>query len=102
MRPENMRMKVFLKMQGIEATPKWIATGSMKGTWRIYNKSLLWTDELREKLTAIGFTGFDGKPLQQFSSGSRFQVFVCGHADLVEGDETHMAFHDNQRLLGRV
>ena len=86
MRIENQRMKDFLSEHGINAKPKYIWRGSMKRTWRIYAPGIRWTDEIRQKFTNLGFFGFDGKPLHQFSgNGGALQVFVCGHYEFLEG-----------------
>ncbi len=77
MRPENERMQRFLHDAGITATPKYLAAGSMKGCWRLYNKTQQWTDELCQRLTELGFVDFDGRPLNKFSgNGGAFCVFV--------------------------
>lgn len=86
MKIENKRMKEFLSANGIEATPKFLAAGSIKGCWRLYNHKVEWFDntELQEKLTALGFTNYEGKPLNNFSgNGGRFSVFVR-HAELTQ------------------
>lgn len=93
MRPENKRMQDFLKVNGIDAVPWYIFKGSMKGCWRIYGKhgkgfssDIMdkWTPELAEKLNGIGFRGFDGRPLGQFSgNGGMFMTFVRGHYELL-------------------
>ena len=76
MRNENELMKLWLHKNGVDCTPMFIWTGSMKGTWRLYNKTMKWTPELRDKLTALGFAGSHG-PLTQFSgNGGAFSVFV--------------------------
>jgi len=84
MRPENKRMQVFLKQNGIKAIPKYIATGSLTRTWRLYNLKQLWSVELANKLNALGFVDLDGKPLAQYSgNGGLFSVFVRGHFELL-------------------
>lgn len=40
MRQENNLMKQFLLQNGIEATPKFIHNGSLKGNWSLYNKDV--------------------------------------------------------------
>jgi len=83
MRPENKRMKQFLSEKDITADVKWIATGSLKRNWRLYNPDQKWTPELTKKLTELGFVGFDNKPLHKFSgNGGMFSVFVKGHEEL--------------------
>ena len=58
----NKDMKAYLKQHGIEATPKRIDEGSMRGVWRLYDIKQYWTDELRDSLDLLGFLDFDGKP----------------------------------------
>ena len=78
----NKQMQDFLKLNGIKAIPKRIDKGSLKGTWRLlgsphYHLCPAWTNELSTKLNNLGFVGFDGKPLGQFSgNGGKFCVFV--------------------------
>jgi hypothetical protein len=82
-RPENAAMQVWLRERGIDCTPQLQRDGSMRGTWRLYNGALQWTDELREKLTALGFKNYDGEPLGQFSgNGGAFSVFVTAPIDV--------------------
>lgn len=79
MRIENKNMKSFLNANGIKARVKYIATGSLKGSWRLYEPKTDWYNniELQEKLTALGFTDFDGKPLNKFSgNGGKFSIFA--------------------------
>lgn len=83
-RPENARMQAFLKANGIDATPRYLWEGSMRGCWQVYNPAIPWTDELREKLTALGFLDFDNQPLGQFSgNGGVFSVALRGHNELL-------------------
>jgi len=80
MRPENKRMRKFLADNGIEATPRRIHAGSLKGCWRIYNASVKWTAELADKINALGFKDLNGKPLSWVSgNGGVFSIFVRGH-----------------------
>ena len=73
----NREMQSFLRSHQIEAIPKRIDKGSLRGTWRLYNFNIKWSLELAKKLNDLGFTDFDGKPLGQFSgNGGVFQVFV--------------------------
>ena len=82
-RPENSRMQDFLKANGILATPKYLHDGSLRGCWRL-SSSEPWCIELANKLNALGFVDFDGKPLGQFSgNGGHFCVFVRGHSELL-------------------
>jgi len=91
MREENRRMKAFLKANGIDAEPKFIYTGSLKGTWRLYGKNgpsgyQQWTPELSEKLNALNFWNAHGKPLGRFDgNGGVFSVFVRGHKEFIKG-----------------
>ena len=90
MRPENKRMQVFLRQNGIDAVPKYISTGSLKRSWRLYGKGdgdygyQPWTTDLAEKLTRLGFQGLRG-PLGRFDgNGGVFSVFVRGHYELLD------------------
>ena len=84
MRPENMKMKKWLEENGIEAMPKWIPTGSLKKTWRLYNLGIPWTETLANKLNGLGFTNYDNHPLDKFDgNGGRFSVFVRGHEEFL-------------------
>lgn len=77
MRTENQKMKTFLKENGIEATPRYLSTGSCKGRWMIYNAKISWYEnhELQNKMNQLGFTDFDKKPLHKFSgNGGRFSI----------------------------
>jgi hypothetical protein len=85
MRPENKRMQEFLRRAGINCTPKYLATGSLKHTWRLYGKAQWWTGELCNALTELGFLDYNNQPLHQFSgNGGVFSVFVRGHYELLE------------------
>jgi len=90
MRPENKRMQEFLKEHGIDAIPKYLSTGSLKRSWRLYGKGdgdygyQPWTIELADKLTGLGFRGIHG-PLGKFDgNGGLFSVFVKGHYELLD------------------
>ena len=84
MRPENKRMKTFLMQNGIDAMPKYIATGSLKQTWRLYNLKQQWTVGLCKKLNDLGFVGLDNKPLDKYSgNGGLFSIFARGHFELL-------------------
>ena len=86
MRPENKNMKRFLAQHGINANPKYLPDGSLKGCWRLYDKNTEWSIQLAEKLNNLGFMDFDNKPLGEFSgNGGRFSVFVRGHDELLNG-----------------
>lgn len=83
-RPENRRMQAWLAQHGIQATPKFIHEGSLRGTWRLYNLEQKWTPELAAQLNALGFTHNHGEPLGPFSgNGGIFSVFVRGHNELL-------------------
>lgn len=87
MRPENLRMKEFLKSQGIECQPKYMWAGSLRGTWRLYNPNVRWSAELAAKLNALGFTTSWNEPLNAHSgNGGMFSVFVraLGEAQMAE------------------
>lgn len=74
----NKLMKTYLANNGIKAMPKYIADGSMKGTWRIYGDGKWWGNKkLIAKMTAIGFVDFDGNPLSDYSgNGGAFSIFA--------------------------
>ncbi|MDE2020434.1 MAG: hypothetical protein KGJ13_08875 [Patescibacteria group bacterium] len=83
-RPENQRMQAFLASNGIKATVKYIAAGSLRGCWRLADGKQPWTTGLADKLNLLGFTDFDGQPLGQHSgNGGMFCVFVLGHNELL-------------------
>ena len=85
MRPENQRMKTYLRDHGIAAQPHYIWTGSLKGLWRLWHPHTLWTEALCAHLTTLGFLGYDRRPLGRYSgNGGRFSVFVYGHNELLE------------------
>ena len=85
-RPENEAMERFLRQHGIKATVKYLWTGSLKRRWRLYNPTVKWTQELADKLTALGFKNFDGRQLgPSAGNGGLFSVFVVGHNEFVEG-----------------
>lgn len=82
--PENVRMQDFLKANGIDATVKYIADGSLRGTWRLSNLDQPWTLDLAGKLNALGFVDCHGDPFGQFSgNGGVFSVFARGHNELL-------------------
>lgn len=85
MRPENKKMKEFLKQNGIDAMPKYLPNGSLKGCWRLYNLKVKWFDNynLQNKLTSLGFSDFDGDVLDNYDgSGGLFSVFLRGNKDI--------------------
>lgn len=85
-------MKDFLKSNGIDATPKYLPDGSLKRCWRLYNIETKWTQELADRLNALGFTDFDGEPLGPFSgNGGMFSVFVRGHYELLADPQPQAA-----------
>lgn len=50
---------------------------------------LIWYNntELHNKLNQLGFTSFDGRPLDKFSgNGGVFSVFVRGHNEFLQGE----------------
>jgi len=84
MKPENKRMQEYLVNNGIYATPKYLQAGSLKGCWRLYNKKDRWSEGLVRALNGLGFTNYNGKPLDQLSgNGGMFQVFVRGHSEFL-------------------
>lgn len=87
MRPENRAMVRFLADNGIIAQVKYIATGSLRGCWRISNIDQRWSIFMANRLNLLGFTNFDCKPLGEFSgNGGMFQVFVRGHNELLHSE----------------
>ena len=79
MTPANALMKQLLKENDIKATPKYISDGSLKGTWRIYDRNTKWyaNEDLWEKLTEMGFVDADHKPLASYSgNGGMFSIFA--------------------------
>lgn len=83
--PHNARMRAFLEQHNIQATPKYLFDGSLKGSWRLYNPDLKWSEELADSLNAIGFTDLWGKPLGRYSgNGGMFSVFARGHNELLK------------------
>lgn len=86
MRPENSRMAQFLADNGLPGVRvKYISDGSLKGRWRLYKPNTPWVGtDLPNRLTALGFTDFDGRPLTDYSgNGGVFSVFVRGHNELL-------------------
>jgi len=81
MTEQNKRMKEYLIKNGIEAMPKYIKTGSMKGIWRIYNNKIKWygNAELQNKMHSLGFRWIDGQRLGDSSgNGGNFHIFtIC-------------------------
>jgi len=98
MRPENQKMQKFLKENGIDAVPKYIKDGSLKGTWRIYgltgektpqgypvHQKWWGNKELQQKFTDLGFTDWQGKPVSDSTgNGGDFSVFVRGHNEFLK------------------
>ncbi len=79
----NRKMQAFLASHGIEVLPKYIPDGSLKGTWRLYNKSVKWSIFLANILNSIGFRDYNGKPLGIYSgNGGIFCIFVRGHEEM--------------------
>ena len=77
-------MMAFLAAHGIEAMPKYLVDGSQKGQWRLYNRDVRWSQELADKLNALGFTNHVGEPLDHLDgNGGMFSVFVRGHNELL-------------------
>jgi 2-phospho-L-lactate transferase/gluconeogenesis factor (CofD/UPF0052 family) len=79
MRIENKNMQAFLNENGVTARVKYLDKGSLKGTWRLYEPKTDWYNNtgLINRLTALGFTNYDGEPLTKFSgNGGTFQIFA--------------------------
>lgn len=73
----NKDMQSYLKRHGIECVPKRLDKGSMRGTWRLYQKGAELHAQDIEKLTELGFLDYDGKPLNWLSgNGGGWCVFV--------------------------
>lgn len=86
-RPENARMEAFLLHHGIPAQARYAAKGSMKGTWQIWSRKFQWSDEVRERLTALGFMNAWREPLSAHSNnGGYFEVTVTGHNEFLTHD----------------
>lgn len=86
-RPENLRMEKYLAEHGIQARAKYMADGSMKGSWRLYNHEIQWygNPSLINKLNDLGFRSFRGAPLNEHhGNGGKFSVFVVGHNEFVD------------------
>lgn len=99
-RPENLRMMQFLQSHGIDAIPKYIRDGSLRGTWRIYQRDGKWSQELADKFNELGFQDFDYSPLGEFSgNGGMFQVFVRGHDELLNDTGPTPAAESVRRLV---
>lgn len=83
MRSENQQMKKYLQENGIEAIPKYIYEGSLRGCWRLYNSNIKWygNKELHQKLTALGFKNYNNEDFDDFDgNGGAFSVFVRNEA----------------------
>lgn len=84
-RPENVRMQNFLAANGIRAKAKYQFAGSMRGTWRLFWPDTPWTQELVDKLSALGFQSAHCEPLSIHNgNGGTFSVSVRGHDELVK------------------
>lgn len=84
MRPENKACAEFLKQHGINVKVSYCRSGSMRGSWRLYNPSLPWTEELAAKLNSLGFHGYGGEPLNKYyGNGGVFSASVYGHPEFV-------------------
>ena len=82
MKQENKNAQAFLAHHGIRCRAKYFPAGSVRG-WRFYDGETRWTTALRERLTALGFTNYNGEPLNQYSgNGGRFEVFCRGNESL--------------------
>ena len=54
MRIENKKMVEFLNANEVKARVKYIATGSLKGSWRLYEPKTDWYKQvIKEKLPKI-------------------------------------------------
>lgn len=85
LRPENKRMREFLLSHGIDAMPMWIKDGSLKNTWRLYNRGIKWSLELAQKLNSLGFSASRREPFGLFDgNGGVFSVFARGHENLAK------------------
>lgn len=100
MRPENVRMKNMLKQHGIICIPWRIHDGSMRGCWKLYGKGQPWTEELRQRLIAIGFVDYDNNEISVHAgNGGSFQVFVRGFDNLTS--EKKLETYSDEYQAGR-
>ena len=73
----NKAMQDKLAQYGIKCRAKRIDKGSLKGSWRLYNPEIKWSQELADRFNSLGFMDFDGKPLGIYSgNGGYFAIFV--------------------------
>ena len=95
-RPENQRMQEFLAANGIKAHAKFIWDGSLKGTWRLWDRhGQRWNPILADRLTALGFRDYDGRMLGNSSgNGGAFCVFVRGHSEFVGTERARTDFKE--------
>lgn len=91
MRIENKRMMAFLRHYGIRAKARYTPTGSMKGTWNIWDLETKWEPGIRAMFGALGFMDYDGQPLKEWSgNGGRLSLSVRGHNELLTTDPLEM------------
>ncbi len=82
MRQENKNAQAFLLHHGIRCRAKYFPAGSIRG-WRFSDMATGWTDAIRERLTALGFTDYNGEPLSKYSgNGGMLCIFCRGHEEL--------------------
>lgn len=82
MKTENKNAQAYLLHHGIKCRAKYFPTGSVRG-WRFSDARTRWTDALRERLAALGFTNYNGEPLSKHSgNGGTFCIFCRGHEEL--------------------
>jgi hypothetical protein len=77
MLPHNKKMKILLKKYGIKCDPMYLQAGSLKHSWRLYNRGQKWTNQLIDSFTLLGFKSYNGEPLSQHSgNGGTFHIFA--------------------------
>lgn len=81
--PHNARVEKFLADNGLPGVKaKWLPDGSLKHRFMLFLKfnprmDVRWTEEHSEKMNALGFRDFDGRPLTGRSgNGGVFSLCV--------------------------
>jgi hypothetical protein len=82
MRNPNAAMVAYLAAHGLKVKARHIASGCLRGTWRLSAKGRKWRQHDADLLNSLGFTDHEGRPLTDKSGvGGEFQVFVRGPAE---------------------